>query len=289
MNRLALLLLFSAALGGCSSCKRTNKVVPRVIPLDGGESAILPRVTRPRASAGALVTTRQAIAVGSRRRKYVLVAPAAPETKLPLVLVFHGDGGDADELERDWTFVAYPDGPDRWDLETKVGNEDFAFVEALIESLASRLPIDRGRVFLSGYSSGGFFANVFACHKSGLVRAIASNAGGAPYNQDGTWPNGYPKCPAQAPVATIALHGTDDHGVTLDSGRFSAEYWAYVNGCKTDELEPTGYDECKAYRGCPGGKAVAWCVVPGLGHWVWDRAAEASWTFFQRVSDQPMR
>jgi poly(3-hydroxybutyrate) depolymerase len=69
-------------------------------------------------------------------------------------------------------------------------------------------------------------------------------------------------------------------GVTLSSGRFSAEYWAYVNGCKTDEMETTGYDQCHVYRGCPTGKAVGFCPVPGLGHWVWDHAAEATWSFF---------
>jgi poly(3-hydroxybutyrate) depolymerase len=78
----------------------------------------------------------------------------------------------------------------------------------------------------------------------------------------------------------LALHGEDDYGVTLSSGRFSAEYWAYVNGCKTDEMETTGYEQCRVFRGCPTGKAVGFCPIPGLGHWVWDHAAEASWSFF---------
>ena len=83
-------------------------------------------------------------------------------------------------------------------------------------------------------------------------------------------------------MAALALHGERDFTVTLDSGRYTAEYWAYVNGCRTEEMETTGYPECRAYRGCPTGKAVAFCAVPPLGHWVWDRAAEASWTFFER-------
>jgi hypothetical protein len=55
-----------------------------------------------------------------------------------------------------------------------------------------------------------------------------------------------------------------------------------VNGCKADEMETTGYAECRVYRGCPTGKAVGFCSVAPLGHWVWDQAADASWTFFQR-------
>ena len=46
-------------------------------------------------------------------------------------------------------------------------------------------------------------------------------------------------------------------------------------------METTGYPQCRAYRGCPAGKGVAFCSLPSLGHWVWDSAAEASWTFFQ--------
>jgi polyhydroxybutyrate depolymerase len=168
--------------------------------------------------------------------------------------------------------------------ETKIGNKDILFVETLVGSLVQKYPIDLSRIFAAGYSSGGFFSNVLACHRPRLLRAISSSAGGAPYNQLAKWPNGYPRCPDQMPVAAIALHGARDHGVTLDSGRFSAEYWAYVNGCNVEEWETTGYRECRAFRGCPPGKAVAWCEIGDLGHWVWDRGAEASWTFFQRVS-----
>ena len=50
----------------------------------------------------------------------------------------------------------------------------------------------------------------------------------------------------------------------------------------TEEMEATGYPECRAYRGCPLGKAVAFCSIPTLGHWVWDDAATAAWTFFER-------
>jgi polyhydroxybutyrate depolymerase len=210
---------------------------------------------------------------------------------LPLVLVFHGDGGDAPGFHQGYpfenasgadAFLAYPDGIGfTWDLESTFENRDVKFAEALIDELAKSYPIDRARLFATGYSSGGFLSNVIACQRSGLLRAIASNAGGAPYKQSQTWPNGYSKCPEQAPTPMLALHGEDDYGVTLGSGRFSAEYWAYVNGCKTDEMETTGYQECRVYRGCPAGKAVGFCQVPGLGHWVWDRAAEASWTFFK--------
>ncbi len=272
-----------------SGCHRDKKDV-RIVPLEG-ESSVLPRT--PHVHKTEMRSSLRTVKVGSRDREYFFIEPPLADKPLPLVLVFHGDGGDATGFHAAFpferasgteAFVAYPDGLGRtWDLETADDNRDIAFVETLIGQLASQLPIDRSRVFATGYSSGGFLSNLIACQKSELVRAIASNAGGAPYKQRERWPNGFTKCPGQKPVAALALHGRNDFGVTLDSGRFSAAYWAYVDGCNVSEMEGTGYDECHAYRGCPSGKAVAFCDVPGLGHWVWDRAAEASWTFFTRL------
>ena len=72
------------------------------------------------------------------------------------------------------------------------------------------------------------------------TRAIASSAGGAPHGRAEKHANGFTKCEGQVPVATMALHGTHDFGVGLESGVFSAQYWAYVNGCDTSAMETTG-------------------------------------------------
>jgi polyhydroxybutyrate depolymerase len=280
-------LIVAAALAACACACSRGKAPVRVRTIDG-ESPVLPRITRAEGS-GATKSSHQV----AKGRGYVLVEPSVIEAKsYPLVLVFHGDGGNADGFHGAWpferatgknAFLAYLDGIGRtWDLETTRGNRDIAYAEAVIAAIEAAHPIDHGRIFATGYSSGGFLANVLACHRPGLLRAIASNAGGAPYNQLEKWPNGYPKCPGQKPTAMLALHGENDFGVTLDSGRFSAEYWAYVNGCNTSEMETTGYAECRVYSGCPAGKAVGFCSIPPLGHWVWDAAAEASWTFFER-------
>jgi polyhydroxybutyrate depolymerase len=285
--RTAIVLALVAALG-VLGCSRKKKVDPTVAPVQG-ESTVLPRITRGAPGPTRVEPTR------IEGRPVVLVQPVTidPTKKLPLVVIFHGDGGDAESMHYHWPWekvlgdvavFAYADArhPLSWDLETPRDNKDVAYVVSLVDAIASRLPIDRTRVFMSGYSNGGFFANVVACQRSDLVRAIASNAGGAPYNQAERWPNGFPKCPGQKAVAAMALHGRRDFGVTLDSGRFSAEYWAAVDGCNVAEMETTGYIECLSYRGCPAGKNVVWCEVPDLGHWVWDHAAEASWTFFER-------
>lgn len=276
-----------------AGCRRDRKPPVRVQKLEG-ESSILPRDPRGPSDPSATRASLRSIRAGGRERRYALVEPAdvAADRRYPLILVFHGDGGDAMTFHDAWpferatgkdAFIAYPEGAGgRWDLETTANNQDEQLAVAIIDEVASRHPIDRERIFATGYSSGGFMANVLACHRPGLLRAISSNAGGAPYNQLEKWGNGYPRCPGQSPVAMLALHGERDGTVSLDSGRFSAEYWAYVNGCDTETVETTGYPQCHAYRGCPAGKAVGFCSIPALGHWLWEDAAQTSWSFFER-------
>lgn len=258
-------------------------VLPRAIPVTRKEDIEAP--------------VRASLSVAGVQRDYVLVRPTVLDAAHPvaLVLVFHGDGGDGWGFHELFPFerasgtaavVAYLDGLEKtWTLEGTDVNPDIEFALALIDALATSLPINRGRVFATGYSSGGFFVNLLACRRAGLLRAIASNAGGAPYPQAEQWPNHYPKCPGQRPVAVMALHGASDDNVSLATGFFSTQYWAYINGCADTGVDPTGYSECASYRRCPSGADVVWCEIPELTHWVWDDAAEASWAFF---AQQPL-
>ncbi len=233
---------------------------------------------------------RRKVMVGGRSRDVFVIVPKTIDPSPWLILVLHGDGGSAVSFHGAYAYerasgahavLAYPDGG--WDLETLDGNEDEAYLQGIIDTLTRENKIDRSHVFATGYSSGGFFINVFACHRPGVLRAIASSAAGAPYKQKETWPNGYAGCPGQKPVPMMALHGTKDFGVSVESGRFSAQYWAYVNGCDLITQETTAYPECVTYAGCPKKSPVAYCEIPELGHWVWSESAEASFAFFGAI------
>ncbi len=242
--------------------------------------------------------TNETISVGSQSRSYVLVVPKPHDATraYPLVLAFHGDGGDGPSFQRAFAFerasgdraiVAYPSGLDRtWDhLSPAEENVDFAFVDALIGALVTRVHVDPTRVFGAGWSNGGFFVNQFACSRSGVFRAISSQSGGAPYEGEGAleWKPGYPKCTDdQTGIASIHVHGTIDGTVTIDSGDFAAMYWAYVNGCD-EAREPTTPSPCLLHQGCPSGKPVVFCPVDGMGHAIWSQAAQVSWDFFEHL------
>lgn len=259
-------------LGGCAGCGESDP----------------PRAT----------VTQESITVSGRTRTFVLSLPPSYDKArtYPLVYVMHGDGGDGAGLRQSVAFedttksdaiLVFPDGEGKtWDLYGPVAtNKDIAFITALTDSLAGRFSIAKHRVFMWGHSNGAFFASQFACRKPGFLRAIGVQGGGAPYeppeNNAGTWPNGYAKCvPDEAPTPAIIFHGTADNVVTFDSGQFCAEYWRYVNQCKTTQTD-VAPSPCKKFDGCSNDASVVFCAIPGAGHETWKDAVSASWTFFQ--------
>lgn len=244
--------------------------------------------------------TTETIDVEGTAREYVLAVPKELERgrAYPLVLVFHGDGGTGPGMRTSHTFdvasgdeaiVAYPTGIDQgWDIQTpSATNRDIKLVEALVGALSKKYVVDESRIFGAGYSSGAFLVNKIACRKTGFFRGIVSHAGGAPHEEDDPdatqWPSGYTKCAGQTGgVAALIVHGDADTAVTPDSGDFSAVYWAALNGCQETRSDAAPAP-CQTFDGCPTDKPVRWCLVPGLGHTVWEKGAAEGWAFMKSL------
>lgn len=245
--------------------------------------------------------TSETLDVEGTTRAYTLGVPKSYDQAraYPLVLVFHGDGGDGPGMRKahpidvysgDDAIIAWPTGIDQgWNIyEPSSTNKDMKFVDALVAALSAKLKIDAKRVFGVGYSSGGYLINQIACRKNGFLRGIVVHAGGAPNEPDdpaaGTWPTGYTKCAGQlaAPeggVATMAVHGEND---SPEGGEFIATYWASLNGCQ-DTRSPTTPSPCEKHEGCPKDKPVVWCKIPGLGHSVWENGVKEGWAFIKSL------
>lgn len=116
---------------------------------------------------GAFVVEHPRIAGATRRRGVLLLAP-------------NGEG-------RSWDF---------WTRHT----DDVAFAAAVIEDVAGRYPIDRGRIMVSGYSYGAAMAWRFVCERGNGVAALFAVSG--TLDQDTI-------CP-QAPLQVRHVHGTAD-------------------------------------------------------------------------------
>lgn len=206
---------------------------------------------------GTVVRTLQ---VDGRERTYTLHVPAntppppgpgadsparVPHGKpLPLVLVFHGGGGSAAQVERMTRFseladcegflVAYPQGFGRsWNdgrglhasPAQRANVDDVAFVTAMIEDIARTHPVDPARVYATGVSNGGFFCHYLAAYAPERIAAIAPVIGGISESLARAFAAGASEPSAQLPVQrdarpmdVLIIQGTADPLVPYEGG-----------------------------------------------------------------------
>jgi polyhydroxybutyrate depolymerase len=180
------------------------------------------------------------LAHGARERSYVLhVPPAVDAAPRPLLLAFHGGGGNApgfqrnaglDRLaDRDGWLVAYPNGTSRlFDARLLTWNaggccayaqeanvDDVGFALAVIDDVARAVPVDRTRVYATGHSNGAMMAYRLAAEAADRIAAIAPVGGSMTVASF---------APSR-PVPVLHVHSVDDPralyagGVTKTLGR----------------------------------------------------------------------
>lgn len=149
----------------------------------------------------------------------------------PLIFILHGGGGSASSMElltrgafnriadREGAVVVYPEGVDRhWndgrDLPETAAREnvdDVGFILALIEEVGGQHSLDRGRIFATGISNGGFMSMRLACDAAETFAAVApvtavlSETLGA-------------RCAPSRPVSVMIINGTEDPLVPWNGG-----------------------------------------------------------------------
>ncbi len=296
----ALCLLFCLASFGCIPGERTN---PPLCPdrLAAGEHS--------------LSFEHEGV-----RREYLVHLPGKRPAgkRVPLVLAFHGLGGDAREQLVDSGFnalsdrhgfaVAYPEGIANagggraWNgglccAFEQPERDDVGFVRALVRDISNKTCIDPKRIYAAGSSNGGHLAYRLACEASDLVAAVGPVIGVLliPRKQ----------CRPARPVPLLHIHGTADAIVPYEGGRTIRgldyppvpEVLAFFrrrNGCDTRERVWLSSDRvyCSSPRKCRENGEVAHCRVEDMGH-CWPgapgcddggslQAGRVLWEFFSR-------
>lgn len=145
--------------------------------------------------------TRSTIVAGGRTRYYSAFIPGNAARPLPLLLAFHGSGGNAATIrrrtgyrlealaKREGIAVVYPDGVGGyWNgcranaghLANRENVDDVGFVRALVKTLTDAGLADPDRVYATGFSNGGHMAYRLALELPETVSGIAAIAASMP-------------------------------------------------------------------------------------------------------------
>ena len=231
------------------------------------------------------------LSVAGRARRYLVHLPAA-RTGLPVVFNLHGWGTSPEAqqvysqfdavADRERFIVVYPAALEPrsvWEPE-----QDEAFLLALIDELVARYDIDANRVYVVGYSAGGFAAHYFGASMSDRLAAIASVAGLLPP------PELVPGLPRPGrPVPVLMLHNPQDQLVPYDAE--TPEQWARWNECPDTPQVSMYSDEVTLHLYAPCAASVEVRVYLYYGEmfeghfWPWHAhgidAAQVIWEFFR--------
>lgn len=251
------------------------------------------------------------------RRSAVVFVPDSAGPGSPLILNFHGFGGQAEQhlltadlrtlAEEEGVVLAYPQGSDldgssHWNAalpsaDNKSSAEDLDFARALVDNIYTEHGIDRDRVYAAGYSNGAMFAYSLACYGEGLVTAVVAVSG--------AFLNAGEDCSPAQPLPLLLLHGTADSvipyegdGETLAVSE-TLDFWAAHNGLSNPE-ESNAMDgntriETLRYTGGVGESAIVHHKVVGGGHIWFDLNVDGQglaamiWDFVSPYSSDALR
>ena len=219
------------------------------------------------------ITPRESLIYQGRTRSYLLHIPPNYDdnTPTPLVIVLHGGGGNAENIEKVTGFndladrenflVVYPDGTGKLDYRLLTWNggfccgyalennvDDVGFIRALIHHLQQNYSINTSRIYATGISNGGMMSYRLGAELSNIFAAIAPVAGsigGQTSEQESLWRIPEP----HNPLSVIVFHGTNDTRIPYDGGRPTANdtkgaysylsvnesisFWVTYNACET--------------------------------------------------------
>lgn len=238
-------------------------------------------------------SAQEKLKVGGTEREYKIYVPKDLGAKRPLLISCHGMNQDAayqmgmldiKSVADTAKFVTvFPEGISKsWDI---TGNRDINFMLAIIDEMVEKYDIDRGRVYLSGFSMGGMFT-YHAMNK--IADRIAAFAPISGYPMGGATAS-----PNVRPIPIIHTHGTSDDVVTFSNVQKNLSVWIKHNGC------PETAEVTKRYRNAahitrhvwgPGydNVEVVLMEMANKGHWISNdngvKTGDEIWRFCSRYS-----
>ena len=252
----------------------------------------------------AVAQTSVSVNVEGLNRRYLLYLPSGfdPSENLPVMMWFHGGGGNANEglSEADFRSLAnarrfilvyteaWPDDLENcrcwgYDLggETNGNLEiDLAYTSAVIDKLVADHNADRRRIYAGGYSMGASFVWDLACMKSDEIAAIGPVAASM-YRYT------YENCEAGLPTAVCHILGTNDFYAPYNGASWVPSvadqnaFWVAKNGADPEPETVNQGGGVTRYTWSPGEGCHGYQHYrrQGGGHDVPGFATSAIWDF----------
>lgn len=129
--------------------------------------------------------TRETLSFRGKERRYSLYLPKSlkPDAPAPVLVLFHGSNRDGQSMVETWKKLAAEEGivliapdaaaPEKWDMR----QDPPELVQALLEQVGKRQPIQPRRVYLFGHSGGAGHVLALSVLESEYFAAGAIHAG----------------------------------------------------------------------------------------------------------------
>ena len=256
------------------------------------------------------------------KRSYVLYVPVGIGPSVPLVVVLHGRGGSgADEIarghwksmaEKEHFIVVAPDALDSYEgvqhnrpatvrdwikrnyralrgrkvLRWDGGQNDVELIASVIDRVSVHGQIDQSRIYVVGFSRGGFMAHRMALEITDRLAGVAVVS-----------PDVEPDVekPPTRPLSFLLISGDRDsvHPVSSNRPAATMERWQAIDRCPPlSNVDTESADLIAEGAGpCNEGTEIRYVIARGVGH-DWTEAvphySDISWAFLRRFERRPV-
>lgn len=204
------------------------------------------------------------VVVDGLERPFIAYVPADynPQQSYPLVVAFHGRTNSNVQVREYFgleaampeSIILYPSGLRNgntytWANQGDDGNalRDYTFFDELLRVTEYYYCVDTSKVFVVGHSLGAYFANSVACARAGVIKAVASLAGGIQTSS------------CRGAVAALLLHNPSDNLVAISEGEKALSTFMGTDGVSRQGAGTSGVlasFNCTWYTGT---FPVVWC------------------------------